>query len=71
MNRTEKRLIELLGEEKALQVSEALGNQKIPGKKFRYRFMKIKFRREFNGVSVSECARKYGVSRATIYKWLV
>ena len=70
MTAIESKLLEIVGEDVALKLSHILENKKMPGKKFRNRVMRERFLAEFKGKEPGEFARKYGVSRATIYNWL-
>lgn len=71
MNQSEQtQLIELVGEEKALQLCSFLANKRLPGKKFCNRILKVRFKQEFKGKDIAGFAKKYGVCMQTLYNWL-
>ena len=74
MTNTETNLVKILGEEKAVELCEKLGNSRLPGKKFCNRINRIKFQNDLRqyggGSTMANYAEKYGVSIATIYNWM-
>ena len=64
-----KQMIDLIGEEKMLELCSKFPNAKLPGKKFCNRILRERFRNEFRGTDIKGLAEKYGVSIATLYNW--
>ncbi len=66
----QKQFIELVGEERALQICSSLANKRLPGKKFCNRILKERFKKEFKGTDMAGFTKKYGVCMQTLYNWL-
>ncbi len=68
-----QKLLEMIGEKNLLKICELFPNERLPGRKFKYRWLFQKFRRDWEKCTQTNekhFAKKFNVNVQTIYNWI-